>query len=59
MNKQNEDSFEAIAADAVDLLTAIVEDLGNSKEQGDQMAAAIIALTTASFCERAIALGAD
>jgi hypothetical protein len=58
MNKQN-DSFEAIAADAVALLTAIVADLNNSDDPGDQMASAVIALTTASFCERAIALGSE
>jgi hypothetical protein len=57
MNNQN-DTFEAIAADAVDLLTAIVADLSNSDDEGDQAAAALIAITTAHFCTRAIDLGA-
>jgi hypothetical protein len=56
MNKQN-DTFEAIAADAVELLTVITADLVESDEPGDQMAAVLIAAATASFCERAIALG--
>lgn len=53
------DSFEAIALDAVDLLMAIIADLNNSDNPGDQMASAVIALTTASFCERAIALAGE
>jgi hypothetical protein len=58
MNNQN-DTFEAIAADAVDLLTAIIADLAESDDVTDNMAADIIAATAASFCERAIALGAE
>jgi hypothetical protein len=57
MNKQN-DNFEAIAADAVELLTVIIADLAESDEPADEMAAVLIAAATASFCERAIALGA-
>jgi hypothetical protein len=58
MNNQN-DTFEAIAADAVDLLLAIIADLGESEDEGDKMAAVIIGLTAASFCRRAIALGSE
>jgi hypothetical protein len=58
MNNQN-DTFEAIAADAVDLLVAIIDDLAESDDVGDQMAAAIIASSTERFCHRAIALGGE
>jgi hypothetical protein len=57
MNKT--DSFEAIAADAVELLTSIAMDLGNSESDDDKAGAAIITLVTMSLCERAIALGAE
>jgi hypothetical protein len=56
MNNQN-DNFEAIAADAVELLTVIIADLVESDEPADQVAAVLIGAATAGFCERAIALG--
>jgi hypothetical protein len=57
MNKT--DTFEAIAADAVDLLTAICTDLGRSEEPSDKAMAVLIAEATATFCLRALALGAE
>lgn len=53
------DTFEDIASDAVELLITIAQDLSNSEEPGDRMAADLIAATAASFCRRAIALGGE
>lgn len=53
----NQDSFEKIAQDAVDLLTDIVADLVDHDDPADKMAALVIAEVAASFCIRAIKLG--
>ena len=58
MNNQI-DSFENIAKDAVELLTAIVLDLRESDDPSDQLVAEIVGITTESFCIRAIKLGGE
>lgn len=58
MNNQT-DTFELIAQDAVDLLTAIVRDLRNSDDPADRLIAELIAEAATEFCLRALALGAE
>lgn len=53
------DTFEAIAKDAVVLLTAIVADLAGSEDDSDLCISVLIGKLAEELCNRAIALGAE
>ena len=54
--KNDNDSFERIAEDAVDLLLAVIEDLAKSDDAADRLASYVLSITTADFCFRALAI---
>ena len=56
MNTTTTDTFENIAGDAVDLLLSIIQDLIESDDPADNIAALVIAAQAESFCFRAVAL---
>ena len=53
------DSFEAIAADAVEVLMTIIDTLAGDDDPVAQLLMLVLAAKTTVLCERAIALGGN